>query len=486
MVISNLAENLELLGAARYRDSEDWHFAAQDYGRVLGLLLKDGFWPESLATRAPDERRRSNRSALEWLASFLPFQGPRRRRFLRSGERPMGGFEGAIWDSCRALGVANLRWIESFFAPFWNYFPAEMSAVSEKGLTWAVVLDQLWHWGPRRFLKQMSSEHGRQFLAGAEFGPGDTAADCLSLHCGIEDLLSKLTAQYRLAPAGPACDPPRQSGGFRSRSFLIQYEAVRQWGETRRGPMWLRAVNLLIDASPLTRLIYADLTLRSAAERERAARDFAPLKPAPRTAERGGPGAFAPLLVPPGEAARWWHDLWFSHLARSITGALLSPPPAAERRLRAEAVLKVLSGKASQRAGRHRRIPESLQNAIFKCESTVQELRQEEAQQSAARIVLLGEILNAGENQAQAPDAAPTSAGGVRYMQLRLLDMLVRHFVAKHMLAIHHGFHTALNEGAPDTIATERVLNALASPACFRTFSRPCWGRIPLNTRWGT
>lgn len=332
--------------------------ATRPFGGPWGLLVRDrwdGYGP--IRTPGPS-----------WVAALLD----RLRRTARSG-RPFSDDDElarALGELHRFLAVRNVRFLASVL-PGPAAIPPAFLTISATGLAWALWVFELAVNGPA------PSER-------VPVGPPDwpvppTAADSLSLHLWIEELVAE----------GGIPDPPggspRALGGLRRATFLRRFARL---GQSKSPPVRRRAdvVLRLLLLSPLTQWVYADVV--------------------PPTLD---PNGASPVAVPTGKDlpadVQAAHDGWHAVLARSVVAALLGPTPAWERRCAAEDELAAARGRRFDDTGLARR---------KKLLDRADELRQETLVQGLVRPSRLAELF------------AGAGPGGT-LIAVRTMDMLVRH-----------------------------------------------------------
>jgi hypothetical protein len=370
---------------------------AEDLGGLWGLPIPG--WPATLPVPRPQPRppasfRELASQSLRWLlhlrsAAARPIDPEELTRLLLRCH---------LW-----LGLRNLRSIAPLFGPGAEDLPAGVFTVSPKALAWTLLAMDF-------------AERGRGTpLPPARYAPGagDPPGDALSLHLHVEDLVERAASRLRISPS-PA-PPWRQPGGLRKASFLRAYPLLEQ---LRRGPMgsWKQAIDAFIAASPLTQLVYLDILGKL---------------PAPELLDGllrpGRPTPTAPGFDP--EVG--WRELWLSLLARSLAGAVLSPPPLEERWRAAEA---------------RERGPAATVKPSAEAESAAA-LRSQLEEQYLQRLALLAGLVRPAADSGR---AAPV------YFHLRMLDMLVRHLVTASGEAMEEQWHSS-----GESSGRRRTFNAL-------------------------
>jgi hypothetical protein len=206
-------------------------------------------------------------------------------------------------------------WVTPLFAPMWRELPTEITVVSGKSLAWTMCACALVKDGPTGLRRRSSN---LDIMSGQKLAKGDPLGDFVLLHLLIERLVAYAGSRLRLEPIG--MDESRRTGGLRTQSFLEFYPALAAPQAPGRVDDWRRMIDRLIDHSPVTRLVYADLVTRGQT-----------IEDATLLADHDN-SDFMPLMIAPQPAVpRFWRNLWLSHLARSLAAAMLSEPLVAGR-----------------------------------------------------------------------------------------------------------------------------------------------------------
>ena len=272
-----------------------WAVAA---GRSIAAIWPPGFPPK--VSIAPRPRQlASARLARLWRSLVRRFNALFSRSRL-SQSVPQSDGEDLLRQCHRWLGLRNLESLSRWFAPFWPDTPTPLAQISGQGLIWTAAVCHLDRWGPESFTqaKIPLAPRDQRVLGG----------DCVAFHLAIETLVATLPERIGIAPAVTE----RAAGGLRSARTLAVLSALASAPRTSKKAAWRAAIATLAAHSPLTRIVYADLS------------DTHPIPAG---------GWFEPLFRCEVEARRSsrWLEVWRSQVARSLVGALLSPPPAFER-----------------------------------------------------------------------------------------------------------------------------------------------------------
>jgi len=245
---------------------------------------------------------------------------------LPAPRKPPPGIAQTLADCHQHIGRMVVESLVPLYAPFWADLPVQLAGISEKAVAWALLLHAMETAGPRAVIR--SGIIGAYSSFGYKLAATDPPGDFLALHllAGRAAAIAYPQAPSSHAQAGHA-PSPLKAGGLRSAASLESY----RWIGRRRGAhagWWAEAARVLVEASPLTRLAYADLLCM-------------PVE-----------AAVIPPMLHMGSQCEPWHELWLSHLARTLTAVMLSPAPAYEE-WRAAATLadrlekQVQSGGAS-------------------------------------------------------------------------------------------------------------------------------------------
>jgi hypothetical protein len=344
------------------------------------------------------------------------------------------------------LSALATDYLARLYAPFWNDLPAQLACVSWRALDWALLAWELDGDGATTI-----TQHSLPPALGA----GALLGDALCLHLHIETLVASLPARLAMRPRP---NPPyRRPGGLRTSQFLSIYSGLSSPDAPRGAAAWLAALNSLIRSSPLTRAVYADLV----------GFDTPP-------AGRSSVGEPRPQLwawladLPvgietdlPSTGTLWGNQLWYSHLARSLLGALISQPAAFDALLAAEERLRQLEGRSRGRSEVAQPWPTSASADLEAIRRQCDELRHRWAAHIAERLAAVGATLRATQG-----------AAGMPYVHLRLLDMLVRHVTTASM----HGMLGEWHKVDPAALPRPGDLFDTGG-ACFRTLQQLLLGQ---------
>lgn len=275
---------------------------------------------------------------------------------------------------CHAwLGAELARVLTPAFEPLWREIPAGLTATSGRSVAWTLAAYRRNRWGLVGWFYRWCGLP-RQCVLGPDSLPGDL----LILHRHIESIVRKHYRGTLLGIDGPL------PGGLRTLEFLTTYPILSAAAR--------RNVDVLIQHSPLTRLIYADLT-------------------AGLTSETDVPELGALL----GQGRGAWREFWLAQLARSLLAALLSPSPylIEWRRLEAER-LRLESAIRHARGFERARLQQQLTSVT------------ENGRRAAAMV---GRVLADRYQTASAVTRWEDKAPHCRWLRILLLDMLARHAV---------------------------------------------------------
>ncbi|MBN1138319.1 MAG: hypothetical protein JXM73_17150 [Anaerolineae bacterium] len=316
---------------------------------------------------------------------------------------------------CRAwLSIQVIEYLGRLFAPLWEDIPAEFTAVSIKAVAWTLYAYTLDTCGPHAVVSRplLPTRTGQVALPAAPLSLAPyildrdfLLGDALCLHLHVERLA--MTLRERLPRRAIPCPTERKPGGLRTASFLETYAAAVSPDAPRVAADWRRAMEPLIDNSPITLTAYLDLL---------------------------GPRLQAPALEGlihfssssgTRETRQWPRDLWYSHLARSLHAAIISEPPVLEKLLRAEDQLERLKARPSWWSrwwcwlsrGRWGR---GASWRVKRAEQRCQKLRKDRVREYRARLVGVASLFA----------SQGTEPTGMLYVHVRLLDLLVRHVAA--------------------------------------------------------
>lgn len=263
----------------------------------------------------------------------------------------------------------------------------DLTLVSKQAVKWALYLYALDQYG-------ISSVHRYHFH------PKDddqgTQADLIALHLLIEDFVAAIPKRInRFTPS----ECKRTLGGLRTHSFLTNYPHIRI-----HAPAWEQALDPFIAQSHLTQLVYADLIFS------------------------GDPQWFT--LTHFADGNRAWRDLWYTHLARSLLGALLSKPINWELCDSAQQKLNQIDEAATRWANKEPffffQKPHNKEHypGLQAARRHYRQCREELTIQYTQRI-------------AQVARAFQQASPNLIYLQIRLIDILLRHIVTLATPAMH-------------------------------------------------
>ncbi len=292
--------------------------------------------------------------------------------------------------ACHAwLGARNLEAAARWFSPLWQSCPVELARLTGRGVLWSTLASRL---DPYR--RPADWKHAARLAPGLP--PLDqeaTLGDCLALHLALERLVELAGQRFG---AGLPEGSERCGGGLRSPGFLSRHPDLLVRSRSLGCAGWMEALAHLVARSPLTLAIYPDL-----------------LGPV-------GPEVLLGPLSTPGRQGRSqtrWGDRWLALLARSVVGAILSPPPAHEKVLHLE---QELQGALNRAARRSRRNDEpGAGPLVARAEAALLQAREEMARQRRERVAILARVLGRDPRDPGSP-----------FLALRTLDMLLRSLLA--------------------------------------------------------
>ena len=215
-----------------------------------------------------------------------------------------------------------LRYLSARLVDAFRYPPLLFALPSEKGMAWALTACLFEAYGPKVFggLSNESPFFPKAFLDVYALEGDLLPGDLLALHLCIEQIVIQLPKRLHLtSEAWSLRHETRRGGGLRHREFLEAYETLGANRHNLKVSAWWNGLNAFMDASPLTRLIYADVCTSS-------------LWPETRTLEtdwyRGLETLIAASAAPEENRKlyRWFQDEILALLANSLLAAALSPP----------------------------------------------------------------------------------------------------------------------------------------------------------------
>ncbi len=443
--VAELSRALDALAPAPRR----WPAEAEELGGLWGLPGPD--WPPAL----PPVRRRPELTVWQRLAASLrdrwPFP-PRRPR--RLGRRELA----ALLARCHGwLGGRILARLTPLFAPFWDAVPATAVAVSQKGLAWTLAAFALDRRGPAALERDPQMLPVRYRLTGE-----DPLGDFLCLHLHFERLVEKACAEVGTELPADAGD--RQPGGLRRAGILCAYRALDA-ADGGRAREWQRAIRWLVAASPLTRLVYFDVLAADPAADEAGPNAVEP-EPTASSAFGG--------LVRLGPERETWHELWISHLGRSLVGGWRSPPPSHERWVDAHLELERRRRAAERWVrrgafwGRQRRVGDH--SGFHKAQWHEGQVRGRMRRESLERLVFLARLFVPPPGDGRGEGARQA----LSLLHLRALDMLVRHLVNRASAEMKSRWRSSGRAQQPSALARDDLF--LEGGVCFEAFVQLMFG----------
>lgn len=385
--IPELARFLRLRGRRRAAEPVDvlavegspWRLYARSPARR-------SFWPPTLPP--PKAVPTKPRTAITWILRLFSQSGVDDTAHLRD-----------LLCACHAwLGAGLTRYLVPYSAPFWGRLPSSLVQTGDASLVAALLIHGALTDSPGLLLRYRGLismlERERQFRSG----------DVLALHWLTEVLAAELHAQLGIVAELPA---ERRLGGLRTRQFLSVYP--------RLTPRSRDTMDGVLEVSPLSRLVYLDLAPTGS---------LSPSLDLVLCLDEKEPGS-------DGEQG-WWLEMWYAHIARSLLGALASPPLGLPELRAAEAEVKRL-----EREARFLWVPPRLHTdrALARARTRRDALRAALAAHYTARFGGLQWFGSAG-----------ASAPGKVWVQLLLLDMLARHALSAALPAIVHEWQRSVSD----------------------------------------
>ncbi|HEX3045587.1 MAG TPA: hypothetical protein VHY08_12585 [Bacillota bacterium] len=393
-------------------DDKTWRLAALRYGGLWGACFWD-IWPDNLRPPAisrymdalpKDGVQQQSSAKTQGHYPFSPVEGKVRRKDEIGDHNTLP----ELLERCHAwLGAQNLDGVRSWFTPWWRYCPYELVGVSQRGFAWVIAAYRL------------TINEKVQFpdISMYRLDEKATLGDCLAVHLCIERLLKEKGLQLGLDKKMKP-EPERYWGGLRSQYFLAVYPYLGPRAEQLGISRWLKNFNRLIEASPLTQLIYPDL-LEHLGEQAH----FGHLTLIVPSGKEVGQAEQAEQAKQ-AEQVSQWGEMWLSQLARSVVGALISDPPALEKVRYCEERIRRLQEKAKQwwRPGRAK---SDSNPEIVKAQKALEQAKAEYSGQYRQRLTMLPHLLGLKEDDQGSP-----------FLSMRFFDMLIRLSVTQNQKAI--------------------------------------------------
>jgi hypothetical protein len=376
---------------------------------------------------------------------------------VSTGVFPGEHFAVTLARSHQWISERILRYIFPLFSPFWKDIPLQAVTTSERSLVWTLAVYASDTYGPDLVLQAARSKVKRGEKNPLSFNlllnqkyvltPDAAPGDFLNLHICIEILVASLKERLNLTPL-PASGK-RKLGGLRTRQFLDIYSALANpdlsGGQSHRiVGKWPKVIRMLIASSPLTQVVYADVIETVS----------------PQTCYVSLTGF---------KTEETWHELWISHLAKSMIGFILSPPPCFEKWQDAEERCQQVEAEARQWASR-RGYPVNSREiesypGLREARELCRKLYAEKVRQHAARIAHLAHIFQANS----------------KYLRLRVLDMLVRYIAASSAQDMQKQWR---EKSRKDPIL--RARNFLLTEECvyFDSFMEILFGQLQQDSNW--
>ena len=286
--LPRLAQLLDCIPDHPRSNEKTWHEAVEYYDGLWGAYTR-GTFPD--VSRPVREKVKTGlwQQIVDWLRSLFPQDDP---EFAGLDDLRPAMVECHAW-----LGAQNLHAARCWFAPLWQSCPLDLTAVTQRGLAWSLYAYALSQSGAETSKLPPGTDDYNKLNNRATLG------DCIAVHLCVERLVDYAGKRFDSDRVDP--EPERRGGGLRSHRFLTVYPYLKARAGILGASGWLAALDRLIEASPLTQMIYLDVIDQVSKEV-----DFGHLSLAGRAAKN--PTA--------------WGELWLSNLARSIVGAVLSPP----------------------------------------------------------------------------------------------------------------------------------------------------------------
>jgi hypothetical protein len=347
-----------------------------------------------------------------------------------------------------SLSAQILQQTTQWFSPYWTELPAELAVVSERAVIWA-----LYAWALQG--KQTDAILQDPFLPATKYAVAvdSRPGDAFCLHINLEQIMQSLLSEWQIRQNTPTIQ--LRPGGLRTESFLHAYAALSSPHAPPEAQVWRKAVDRLIEGSPLTQLVYVDLV--GGHRLPAACADVVRMR-LHETADQD-------LLRRQEE----WRNLWYAQLARCLLGALLNEAPVCAELQEAEQRLRSLESLARTKPQEPRRQRNAKQRGfIGDINAKLPELRQQchalrrkRATQYLERVERISSLFQDAQGNRRCT-----------YLQMRLLDMLLRHVVTQAMPAMLEEWRRL----DPETKPWARTELFNAGGACFNTLTATLLG----------
>lgn len=353
----------------------------------------------------------------------------------------------ALTECYMWLNAQILQQATQWFSPYWTELPAELAVVSERAVMWT-----LYAWALQE--KQIDVILQDPFLPATKFAiavdlqPGDA----LCLHINLERLMQSLPSDWQLRENSAIAPRP---GGLRSEAFLRAYAMLSSFHVSPTIQDLCKAVDRLIEGSPLTQIIYVDWV--NGHRLPDACADVVQMKLNAATNQDLGREAE-------------WRDLWYAQLARCLLGALLSEAPVfaelQEVEQRLQRIESPTHNSSQEQRQKQRRFGGNINAKLPETRQQYDVLRRKRATQYLERLERTSSLFqNAQRNRR------------CTYLQVRLLDMLLHHVVVQAMPTMIEEWRRL----DPETNPWARTELFNEGGACFNTFIAILFGNTSFD-----
>lgn len=347
-----------------------------------------------------------------------------------------------------SLNAQILQQATQWFSPYWTELPAELAVVSECAVIWT-----LYAWALQG--KQTDVILQEPFLPATKYAVAvdSRPGDAFCLHINLEQTMQSLISEWQIQQNIPTIQ--LRPGGLRTESFLRTHAALSSPHAPPEAQAWYKAVDRLIEGSPLTQLVYVDLV--SSYRLPDACADVVRMRlPATANQDIG--------------RKEEWRDLWYAQLARCLLGALLSEAPVFAELQEAERLLHHIESRLQepyqQRNSKQRRTMDKINTKLSETRQQCDVLRRKRATQYLQRLERVSSLFQDVQGNRRCT-----------YLQTRLLDMLLRHVVTQAMPTMVDEWRRLDPETNP--WAHTELFNE--GGACFNTFIATLFGNASFD-----
>jgi hypothetical protein len=360
----------------------------------------------------------------------FPFEYFARRSFVRSLLRQRYD-QKEFHQQLKVLLVQAHAWLLQRSANWLGmgltrHVPLSFARVSQKGIACTLYAYALSDKYLRRILPPFASCGPQSLDADAECG------DLIVQHLNIEHLMDVVqkTLSLRLLPLGEksAC------GGLRTGKFLQVYAALQRRSRNDQARWWLERIHELVQHSPLTNLIYADVLD----------------PPVPLRSE-----VFLPLITNRDA-------FWQGQLTRSLLGMSISPVPAFAGLQSLREEIRKLERRldAIPHEGWRSRLKRwHIQRRCQRVQADLQTSQIVVARQYASRFQLLADVFAVSTDPSENVPVDPAHTK----LQVAFLDMFVRYIVM-----------VSAGDMQSEWPRIQKTLYLPTDPARFHLFQRNC------------